>query len=304
MGELFVTIEISARLKPFCHLPGAVCVVPGTTYQVQVFPTLLRYTDLVTGKVWEEKLDWKGPVEGFTLELDLEKGRMEVFGKTANGFRRHTIQAKQPTSLERLSLGKHKKLDWELVLRSMDMEVMVPVLFQIGQQVPGVSCTTPILDFLQFNDKTEITRQLYKFFKTGFHGMMAPRLKDEDWQGIVEAGAVSGSPLALLKEGYKRVRSLFFTEEQGFSFLPNLPPQFHAGRLVNLSTAQGDLICMEWSKKQLKKVVIRPGTTRDVLLTTQKFLRTFRVNKRAMHDVKNFLPLIAGKTVFLDRFEK
>lgn len=297
-------IEIAAKLKPFCHLPGITCVIPLTTLQVQLFPTLLRFTDLQTGKTWDEELHWKGPVEGFTVELDLEKGSVEVFGKTAAGFRKKTIQENKPKHLERLSLGKHTKLDWQLVCRRMDMEEMAPVLFQLGQLVPESTATSPILKFLDFSDKTEVVKQLTAFFKTGFHGMMAPRLTDDDLQGIVEDGKTSGSPLALLRRGYEAVRSLFFTEYDGFSFLPNLPPQFHAGRLLNLRTTQGDLISMEWSKKQLKKVVIKPGKTREGHLTLQKFLTTFRINKKVKHDVKNRLSLIAGKTLFLDRFEK
>ncbi len=237
-----MTIQIAARLKPFCHLPGTTCVIPLTHVRLQVFPTLLRFLDFATGKSWEEKLDWKGPVEGFTVELDLEKGCVEVFGKTQSGFRRVPIKqhlAMKKPEIERLSLGSHAKLDWQLVLRRMDMEEMVPVLFQLGQLVPDSAATTPILDFLTFSDKNEIAAQLASFFKTGFHGMLAPRLTDEDFQGIVEEGKAVGSPLALLREGYKAVRSLLFTEDDGFSFLPNLPPQFHAGRLLNLRSSQG-----------------------------------------------------------------
>jgi hypothetical protein len=302
-----MTIQIAARLKPFCHLPGTTCVIPLTHVQLQVFPTLLRFLDLATGKAWEEKLDWKGPVEGFTVELDLERGCVEVFGKTQSGFRRFPIKqdlAMKKPEIEQLSLGSHAKLDWELVLRRMDMEEMVPVLFQLGQLVPDSNATTPILNFLKFSDKNEIAAQLASFFKTGFHGMLAPRLTDEDFQGIVEEGKTGGSPLALLREGYKAVRSLLFTEDDGFSFLPNIPPQFHAGRLLNLRSSHGDLISIEWSKKQLKKVVIKPASTREVPLTLQKFLGSFRINKKVKHDVKKTLSLTAGKTLFLDRFEK
>jgi len=297
-------IKIAHRLKPFCHLPGTVCVIPRTSLQVQVFPTLLRFTDLLTGKSWEEALTWKGPVEAFTLQLDLEKGFLEVFGKTAEGFLRHKFNEPNPDAIEQLSLGKHTKLDWQLVLRRMEMEEMVPVLFQLGQLVPEAEATTPILKFLQFSDKTDVCKQLTLFFKTGFHGMMAPRLADTDFQGIVEEGIISGSPLALLCQGYRAVRSLLFTEEDGFALLPHLPPQFHAGRLLNLRTKEGDVISLEWSKKQLKKVIIKPAVSREVPLALQKSLRTFRINKSVKHEAKRPLELLAGKTLFLDRFEK
>jgi hypothetical protein len=305
MGRLSMAIEIAVRLKPFCHRIGTACLIPRTSLQIQAFPTLVRFTDLQTGKSWDEKLDWKGPVEGFTVELDLEKGCVVVFGKTAAGFQRRTFQENMPKlSLERLSLGKHTKLDWELVLRRMDIEEMVPVLFQLGQMVPTVEGSTPITQFLEFRDKVGVYKQLSAFFKTGFHGMMAPRLADDDFQGIVEEGKVGGSPLVLLTRGYQAVRSLFFNEDAGFSFLPNLPPQFHAGRLLHLQTSQGDLLSIEWSSKQLKKVVIKPAASREVPLIFQKFITTFRVNKKIKQKCHEPLFLTAGKTLFLDRFEK
>ncbi|MBP7074115.1 MAG: hypothetical protein KBA81_01875 [Rhabdochlamydiaceae bacterium] len=295
------------KLKPFSHLPGTFCIIPETSCQVQVFPALLRFTDFSTGKTWDEKL-WKGPVEGFTLELDLEKGYVEVFGKTAVGFKRRQIGERFKTDhLEHLSLGKHTKLDWELVLRRLNMEEMVPVLFQLGQLVPESTAQTPILNFLKFSDKTEVAKQLKLFFKTGFHGLMAPRLIDEDFQGIIEEGPegkAEGSPLALLREGYIALRALFFTEDEGFSLLPNLPPEFHAGRLVNLRSSMGDIISIEWSKKLLKKVYIKPAKTREIPLTIQKSLCSFRINQKIRQEVKKPLSLIEGKTLFLDRFEK
>ncbi len=303
-----MNVQIAARLRPFSHLPGIVCMIPQTSIQVQVFPVLLRFTDLLTGAKWEEPLHWKGPVEGFTVQLDLEKGGIEIFGKTPLGFKRKalgdSVSTPVSTRIERLSLGKHTKLDWQLVWRRMQMEEIVPVLFQLGQQVPEGQGTTPILNLLNFSDKREVCQRLTAFFKTGFHGMMAPRLLDEDFQGIVEEKEVSGSPLVLLREGYRAVRALFFNEDQGFSFLPNLPPEFHAGRLLNLCTSKGDLLSLEWSKKQLKKVIIKPVQTREVQLELQKFLRSFRVNKKVKHAIKTSLTLVAGETLFLDRFEK
>ena len=57
-------------------------------------------------------------------------------------------------------------------------------------------------------------------------------------------------------------------------------------------------------KKLLKKVYIKPAKTREIPLTLQKSLCSFRINQKTRHDVKKPLPLIEGKTLFLDRFEK
>ncbi len=294
-------------MKPFCHLPGTTCIIPGTTIQLQAFPTLLRYVDLSTGKAWEEKLDWKGPVNDFTVLLDLDHSQVEVFGKTDAGYRRQIIHlaTAPPQPIERLSLGAHTKLDWELVLRRMDMEEMVPIFFELGQLVPQATATTPILNFLSFTDKTKIAHQLRCFFKAGFYSLVTPRLTDTDFQGLVDDTPVSGSPLALLSAGYCAIRSLLFQEEgDKLSFLPLLPPEFHAGRLRDLSTSHGDKIYLEWSKKLLKKVIIIPGKTRTMHLDLQKSLKSFRVNKKVRHIGDDPLPLEEGKTLFLDRFEK
>ena len=299
-------IEIAVRLKPFSHRVGEVCMIPGTSVQVQAFPTRLFFLDLVTGKRWEEKLSWKGPVEGFTVELDLIKGSVNIFGQTREGFCRHSI-AGQTTSrkYEILSLGKHTKLDWDLVLRRMNMEEVVPVLFLLGQQVPFAEAISPTLELLQFSDKRDIAKQLKNFFRVGFSGMCVPRLVDADFQGIIEEGKIEGSPLALLSYGYRAMRALFFQEKQDtLTFLPHLPPEFHAGRLIHLHTTEGDEISLEWSKKILKRVVIKPAITRAIFLALQKPLSSFRINRKIRQSTKLPLQLEAGKTLVLDRFEK
>lgn len=323
-----MTIHIAARLKPFSHQLGTICLIPLTSIQVQVFPTLLRFSDLVTSSFWEEKLEWKGPVEGFTVQLDLDKSRVVVYGKTADGFRRLWIEAvakgiemtwekenkrkiidcpviKKPASIERLSLGKHTQLDWSVVLRKLEMEEAVPALFLLGQQVPTAHAVSPILNLLEFSDKERVVDQLKSFFRVGFHGLLTPRLQDSDFQGIVDDSAIQGSPLALLNQGYQAVRSLFFREEEnGFSFLPFLPPAFHAGRITHLHSSKGDLISIEWSKKLLKRVTIKPAVSREIFLLLQKNLHSYRVNHKNKQEVKTSLELKAGHTLFLDRFEK
>ncbi len=309
-----MTLQIAARLKPFCHRPGAVCIVPFTSCQVQAFPTRLRFVDLLSGKSWEERLDWKGPVEGFTVELDLERGCVALFGRTAEGFRRVWIEGtevryKQPAvksgDLERLSLGKHTKLDWDLVWRRMNLEEIVPILFRLGQLVPQSEAASPIFRFLEFSDKRKIASQLICFLKAGFHGILAPRLEDEEFQGIVETGVSRGSPLALLTEGYRVLRGLFFQEREGaFSLLPTLPPEFHAGRLVHLRSLQGDLLSFEWSKKVLRRAFLKPAVSREIFLCLQPSLQSYRINKKVRQNVEKPLLLEEGQTIFLDRFEK
>lgn len=87
-------ITIAERLRPFSHLPGSITLLPGSSYQVQFFPCLIRVFDLNRIQphlVCELKLRLKGPVDQFTLFNDLEKGCLAVSGKGCEGWLRYRL---------------------------------------------------------------------------------------------------------------------------------------------------------------------------------------------------------------------
>ncbi len=281
-------IKIAERLRPFCHLPGTACLIPWTSWKVVAYPTVLKFENLLTHETREQKLDWKGPVSNFTVELDLEKGVVWIYGHTAEGYRKHKIdqEADFSTSLERLSLGMSKKLDWELVRRRGDLREILPVWFRLGQMVPETTTEGEI-------------RCFHQLFLTGFEGILSPRLEDKDHLGF--SPILFTSPLALLREGSRKIRSLFFQQEGSkWSFLPE--STFHAGRFIHLQTEEGDTLDFEWSKHLLRRVIIHAAQTREIVLELKKPLKTFRLNKK-LRRVGSLL-LEQGKTYFLDRFEK
>ncbi len=144
-------ITIAQKLAPFSHTPGAQCLIPGTTCLVEAFPTLIRFHD------FEYKIAVQGPVTGFTLLQDLEKNCVFIFGKGKEKFYRFRLRASDggfellcekskkkeffaapidfylPPIWERLSLGSHKKQDWDLVARRLDLKEILPVLFCQGR---------------------------------------------------------------------------------------------------------------------------------------------------------------------------
>ena len=301
-------ITITERLRPFSHLPGTSCVIPWSSYKVQAFPALLIFEDLITSKKHEYRLNWKGPVLDFTLELDLEKGVVWVYGKTEDGHRRICIEMQEdgisidkkwvvpgtkvvPHALERLSLGMSKTLDWELVSRRREMAEILPIWFLLGQMVAPVVGT---LSLLQECDKLDVAKTYLKLFMTGFEGILSPRLSDTNHQGIVPESHFSESPLVLLTEGAKYIRSLFFKEtDESWEFLPYLSPEFHAGRFIHLITKAGDKIDFEWSKKLLQKVIIESASEREILICLPKPLKSCRL--RESFERKRY-PSCDGKT--------
>jgi len=321
-------ITIADRLKPFSHLPGSSCVIPWSSFKVEAFPALLIFENLITFQKQEYRLNWKGPVLDFTLELDLEKGVVWIYGKTQEGHRRICIEMGEdgilldkklivpgvklkPHALERLSLGLSKTLDWELVSRRHEMAEILPVWMRLGQMVYfSGKAKAGTAALLQECEKLDVAKNYLKLFLAGFEGILSPRLSDTDHQGIVPEGHFSESPLVLLTEGAKYIRSLFFQErEDRWEFLPCLSPQFHAGRFLQLVTKAGDKIDFEWSKKLLQKVIIHSATDREVFMGLPKPLKSCRFRtslkeKGFRHEMENSLKLAAGQVVFLDRFEK
>lgn len=324
-------IAIKTRLRPFCHLPGTTCMVPWSPWKVKIFPTLLKFHHMIEGRALEVQLQWKGPIFDFTAELDLEKGAVVVFGHTTEGYRRAEIfmaaeglmlaldkkkTVIDPGSLlpkhplERLSLGNHKALDWELVRRRKDLTEILPIWHHLGQMVSYTHAEkVGTAALLQPYEKTVVEYAFLKLFMVGFEGIMVPRLSDSDHQGIIEEGEFFHSPLILLTEGAKLIRSFFFQETStSLAFLPCLSPAWHAGRFVNLRTSIGDTLDFEWSKKLLRRVVIRANSSREVKIILQKPLASFRLRKSYKEKgsrwfTEQLLTLEKGQTLDLDRFE-
>ncbi|CAM0117597.1 hypothetical protein [Rhabdochlamydiaceae symbiont of Dictyostelium giganteum] len=323
-----MTISIAKELKPFSHEPGISLPLPLTPLIVKAYPTRLIFLNLDNGEEMEESLDWEGPIQGFTAELDLYHSCIKVFGQSANGFKRVCLEAvDQGVKLtfdkekkekvisisyekvlkkgERLSLGKHTKLDWARIKAKKKIHEMLPVFFALSQQMPLREGVAPVLDLLQFPSCHDAPNQLLLFLEAGFKDMLVPRLIDDTYQGIVKEGNISGSPFALFHAGYQAVRPLFF-EETGdtWKFLPSLPKDFPAGRMGHICTLTQDEIAIEWVKKQIRTVTIYPKGSRSVELIFPKEIKSFRKDRLKRYLVNSKMVLEAGKKVVLDRFEK
>ncbi|MGE5196397.1 MAG: hypothetical protein ACM3JI_03600, partial [Anaerolineae bacterium] len=224
--------------------------------------------------------------------------------------------------IERLSLGMHKSQEWDMVCRRQDLKEIFPLWFRLGQWLPRIekpvfaAGTLRLLDECQEKifrlAKNELWECFFKLFKAGFYGLMVPRLKDEQFQGLVFDDELpsEGIPLSLLTEGSSLIRSLFIQESSNrLALLPCLLPQFHSGRFVNLSCFKEDMIDIEWSKKVLRRVIWRSFSKKTVELVLQKDIKTFRV-RRSMSEHGEILLRSAslmmerGEILFLDRFQK
>lgn len=325
-------IKIAQKYRPFSHEPGASCLLPHSFFQTQAFPALLRLTDLMTGEAFEMKLDVQGPVREFTLQQDLERGEVRVFGKALNGYYCVVIKRSEKgvaitpergsplppkilpcsspfahPSTERLSLGSHKAQDWDLVKRRCDLTEVLPVLLRLNQFVPEVPPISSVgtLRLLEGSDKLE------KTFLTAFHSILVPRLQDGDYQGIVPEEKIPSdlSPLFIVKKSAQVIRSLFVQERQNqIALLPILPPEFHAGRLTGY-VGRGFSLDLEWSKKLLKKAIISASESFEFTFNLQRSIHRFRMRRSTTErgtilQRESPMTIKAGETLYFDRFEK
>lgn len=334
-------IEIAEQLKPYSHISGAACIIPGTTWVITAFPTLLRIG------THEIKLNVTGPVSEFMLQQDLEKHVVHVFGKAKEGYfhleviasdsgfdifadrvpssglstslgvlhKKHKFHIAADTSFiakapfERLSLGNHKAQDFDQIQKRADLREWLPILFCLGQKLPRVAPqpingTARLLELPK--DRTLIAGALDVFFKAAFTKILVPQLNDEHHHGIVVNDG-TGNPFFLVQEGAKLIRSLFFRQnERRIYLLPNLPVPLDCGRMLNLAAPGIGTIDFEWTKKQLRRVIIRASVSGDILIEYPT-LKTFRVRTNLRGKgvrCSETLLLEAGKTYYLDNFQK
>lgn len=196
-----------------------------------------------------------------------------------------------PAVVESLSFGSHKQQEWALVRRRLDMTEIWPIWFMLAQQVPGSHEVPPVSNggmaallhacksALEGGHPEHVFPAWKRLFLAGFHGMLVPRLFDDEHQGIIpnDTAASSGfSPLVLLKAGGHLMRE-HFLQEQGdrLLLLPTLPPELHCGRMHAVAI-QGGRCDLEWTKKTIRRVVLTMEEERELELVLVK-CKGFRI---------------------------
>lgn len=331
---------IAERYRPFSHQPGTSCVLPRTDLRFQIFPALIRVFE-EEALVSEIQLAVLGPVKDFTVQLDLEKGRIRVWGTAASGYMRYSIypaanQEKfvlvqetgtkdhapecEKVVYERLSLGSSKAQDWDMVKRRMDMADILPVWFALGQQMAKserapAEGTAAVLHECRraiiADDSRRFLEPFKVLFQTGFDGILAPRKTDVDYQGF-QLPPVSSefSSIALLSEGAELIRSLFFSyNDRVADILPALPVEFHCGRFIDVKCGSQGTVDMEWTKKAIRRVIFRASENGAIRFAFPRDIKRFRLRLSETDRGQKLEPhtpieIVAGNVYYLDRFEK
>jgi hypothetical protein len=313
-----MTVSIAQRFRPFSHLPGTTCLLPRTSLVVQGFPALLRVRGL-----FELPLEVKGPVREFTLQQDLERGIVSIWGvaqkerfrislcatesavELTGAIRRHFpysgpfVEPSFP--LERLSLGSHRAQDWDQMMRRFDQRELLPILFQMSHWIP----------LIENRVRTGMFRLLDQDFSSfllaAFSGMFTPCLIDEKHHGVlpVEELPEGVEPISLIQEARKKIRGLFFRQEGAHLHLLPASP-FEVGRMVDVCAKGLGTLNFEWRKGLLLRLVFHAAHDAELFLDTRATsfrVRTSRQEKGFRVEKNKALPVKAGVTYFVDRFQ-
>ncbi len=344
-------IKIAERMRPFSHTAGTYCMVPRTQLRLQIFPALIIVHDLSQSEpqlVAEIVVPVKGPVKEFTIQLDLERGFIQVWGEGLDGYFRYGVYQGEcsfslafdiekglsswepkadskhdsfsihpvvlqknhfPVFFDRLSLGSHKKQDWDQVKRRGDLTEILPIWLRLGQffEQSNVSYegTAEWLKICQNAKKMEAYQAFQNLFNLGFEGILSPRLADHQHQGFeLSPAPASLSPLILLTEGAKAIRALFIHCHQHEIFvLPNLPPQFHCGRFLQVKCYELGLLDFEWTKKSIRCMVFRSETKGSIAFHFPKEIVRYRLNGQ-VHQAGSSLEVEKGQVYIFDQFQR
>lgn len=325
-------ISIAERFRPFTHLAGTSVLLPLSKLRFQIYPAFIRVCDLSAADpvlVAEIPLDLQGPMTGFTLMQDLEKGCLKVWGTSKNGFFRYLIyatnskpgftlvQEKAPAEVpfslfpsevscrsqliqpERLSFGITKVADWELVRRRLTLAEILPFWFRLGQLIPSVDShdagSASLLKGLNIalmeKKSVDLSLLLKGLYCSGFEGLLSCSLTDSYYQGLdlpeVPEGS-SCSPLLLLTEGAKIIKLMLLAvrqenvealEPSHVEILPCLLPELHSGRLCGAALSTLGTVDLEWSKKEIRKMIFRSTKRQIIYFHFRSEISSFRLRE-------------------------
>jgi len=328
-----MSIRITVKNRPFSLDPGAKCVLPKSPYRATFYPTKIVCAAI------EIPFPHTGPVKGFTVIQDLEKGYVKVFGETKEGrisyrlahiendlvlFDERTKEATktavlqpsfQKQAIPKLSFGCHKKQDVYQIFRRMNPEEYLPLLYQIGRGYPadevperGVGdLLHTIKTVIETKNRVEIIPAFHQFVMAGFESIFSPVLHDSTHSGIIQ-GHLNVSPHIILATLARLIEAMFVLEKEGaLHLLPALPPQLHHGKFIRVPFSLGS-IDIEWTKKKLRRVQLHVQKAGRVEFSLPRDMHSYRVTRSKKLPSETKFPgdvLILEKgTYTLDRFQK
>lgn len=325
-------VKIAQRYHPFSHRPGTLCFLPGSTIALVCFPTLVRIFDYSNSDpvhIQDYRLPHQGPCTEFTVQQDLEKMCVKIWGFSSTGYFQYRCvpiseapyiifdKESKPcieAPTERLSLGESKAQDIELIHRRQDLKEILPIWLRLGLTLPIALSDLPnnpsLLTECYQASKETIYPSLLALFKAGFSSLFFPRARDTDLQGYQFHPVAEGvHPIQILRQGVPLIRELFCrSSADGITIFPNRPNDFHSGRYIGIPCHPFGVLQIEWSSHLLKKLILTSTSHLPLTFHLPKEIKRMRIRTSESKEVKwisstSSIDIVPGSQYFLDRFE-
>jgi hypothetical protein len=259
-------------------------------------------------------------IEKGTFQLSAILGRCDLFSQSYYRVPFKCLKVDGENSLERLSLGNHKAQNTCLMRSRIDFSEILPLWHSLGKVVPfpvskskvgTLSLLKACEQAVQQVSPESLLSHFRSLFLAGFDDWLSPRLIDTDFHGIVKDNGddyLEESPLSLLSEGSRIIRSLFVHQHgEVIKLLPALPKELHCGRFTDIACGDWGMLSIEWSKKAIKKVILKALKTRRVSMISSKGeqscrLRTGNKDKGMPYQLGLSVDIVAGQDYWFDNF--
>ncbi len=312
-------IAIAARFRPYTHSLGSFALLPASSLAIQAYPNLLKVFAVEHGlsEIGIIDFSFAGPIDDYTVQTDLEKNRIAIWGKARQGFFRYFLspagarqialswdkqpqtaswqatpgllaeRLPQPAPLCRLFLGISKQGNWERIRERLLLAEILPYWHAFAIRVPALayvpeqnSLAAECQHAIQQQERLNAGTHLQNLFLAGFKGIFVPRLQDEEHQGFSKQVSEYMAPMALLNASKNMIESLFYLfDGRELRLLPCLPPELHCGRMIGVKLGN-ILLDFEWTKKKMRRMMLLTDRSETLRVLLPKDIHSFRLSKK------------------------
>jgi len=264
-------------------------------------------------------IETKGEVKGFTHLLNIEKGRLEIFGQREEGYFHLFLEAFEGEIFLKLSRGKTLSLKMEgidfLLEKGKSLSILKTLTIPMPKDVEKISfgsfkkpllekggCIQTKLYYLaQLIPKAPLIS--IDAIEPFFLDLCSPQGEDLLYRGIKEIKNPF-DPFSLFSTFFDRLRRQMIIENgEDLLFLKGKVP--HAGKVTGLS-CEGCTIDFLWRKGKVMKMVINPTKEVKRKLVFSQDITSYRIKHHPKEKgkivlVNDYLMLEKGKSLFIDR---
>jgi hypothetical protein len=215
---------------------------------------------------------------------------------------------------EKISFGNHKKQQIDQINQRNDLLEFIPIIFALSQFFEikknyDISFFKELEKKIDKNQKDNLEEDFLNIKKSYFYDFLAPRNFDFDYQNIFFEDLQNVDPIFILIEYARLIRkTLIFEDKNNLNILPCLLKDFFCGRMINIHLSFG-ILEIEWSKKLIKKMILKPSIDKNITFNFQKKIKSYRLRcflkeKGEVFENNQKILLEKNKIYYFDRFQK